>query len=121
MDSYRSAGLPVDVDHEPVGEVSSGCGQAVYRLVQEALANAARHGSGAADVYLGTLGGDVVVGVSNPTPGVVPSHPGAAGWSACGSVKAAGGTVEFGEESGYWVLRARVPMGTDTGSPNGSH
>ena len=36
-------------------------------------------------------------------------------------VKAAGGTVEFGEESGYWVLRARVPMGTDTGSPNGSH
>ena len=35
-------------------------------------------------------------------------------------VKAAGGTVEFGE-SGYWVLRARVPMGTDTGSPNGSH
>ena len=74
---------PVDVDHEPVGEVSSGCGQAVYRLVQEALANAARHGSGAvADVYLRTLGGDVVVGVSNPTPGSCRPIP---GWSACGS------------------------------------
>lgn len=122
VESYRSAGLPVDVDHEPVGEVSSGCGQAVYRLVQEALANAARHGSGAADVYVGTLGGDVVVGVSNPTAGVVSSSPRGSGLVGMRErVKAAGGTVEFGEESGYWVLRARVPMGTDGASPNGSH
>lgn len=114
VESYRAAGLVVEIEHQPVGEVSARCGQAVYRLIQEALANAARHGSGPADIYLGTLRGDVVVGVSNPTVGIVPEPQRGSGLVGMRErVKVAGGTLEFAEECGQWIVRARIPTGPD--------
>lgn len=94
----RRAGvdLRVDVDPTPPGEPPAAVQIAVYRILQEALTNALRHGvGGRVDVSLSWLAERVEVSVSNPSAG---SHSHAAQVSQVPRVSRVGEPV--GEAAG---------------------
>jgi signal transduction histidine kinase len=111
---HRDAGLDVDVQvngaRRPLGPAVD---QAAYRILQESLTNALRHGGGRAKVAL-TYGGDAVeIGVTNPsrTPG-----PAAAGHGIVGMRERAsllGGSVLHESMNGVFRVQARLPYGGD--------
>src|SRR5918997_2755991 len=65
---HRDAGLDVEVrvtgSRRPLGPAVD---QAAYRILQESLTNALRHGSGEATVALASGASALEIGVTNPT------------------------------------------------------
>jgi signal transduction histidine kinase len=108
-ESYRAAGLPVRLSVTVPDGAGTGAQLAVYRVLQEALANAARHGAGPATVDLRVSDGALTLRVDNPVrEAAVPGRgSGLAGMRE--RVGAAGGTIDAGVRDGSWVVRAVVP------------
>ncbi|MEU1844785.1 sensor histidine kinase [Micromonospora sediminicola] len=114
----RAAGMRVDYADEVTGdEPPTALGRTVYRITQEALTNARRHGSDAsAAVRLAGRPGDglrvVVVNPSSPTGGRA-GQPGGMGLVGIGErVALAGGRVSHGAEGGQYRLEAWLPWPT---------
>ena len=111
----RSSGTPLLMDTvpEPVG-------LAAYRIVQEALANAARHAPGGpVNVLVGAESDRLVVTVENgpPSTGTSPAAPGGTGHGLMGMRERTallGGTLDAGPDDagGYRVL-AVLPYRAD--------
>ena len=82
-----------------------------YRILQEALTNAARHGSGSAGVEV-TFGEQALeLTVTNPSPG---DEPPAEGHGLVGMrerTELLGGSFEAGAEAGLFRIRAHLPYG----------
>jgi signal transduction histidine kinase len=114
-DRHRTAGLAVTLrEHGSRRPLPPAVDQSAYRIVQEALTNAARHGDGRADVEI-TFGGSALeLTVSNPTrDGVV---PGQAAHGIVGMRERAallGGTLETRGANGQYFVRAVLPYGGD--------
>jgi signal transduction histidine kinase len=111
---HRSAGLEVEVQVAGAGRpLPPGTDQAAYRIVQEALTNAALHGAGTARVEL-THGADgIEILVTNPTRGDGAAREGG-GLGIVGMRERAallGGRLEAGTEDGTFAVRARLPVG----------
>jgi signal transduction histidine kinase len=110
---YRKSGLSVTVTVDGSRRpLAPAVDQAAYRILQEALTNAARHGQGPADVRV-DFGPDAVeVTVTNAAP------PGAAaqdgGHGIVGMRERAsllGGKLEAGASDGVFLVRGRLPYG----------
>lgn len=114
LERTRAQGVSLDVtDRREQREVNTAAGQAAYRIVQESLANAARHSPGTpVRLELGTDGGGLLVQVSSPLPAVAASSAG----SGRGlpqmreRAEALGGSLRAGPEGTDWVVRARLPV-----------
>ncbi|MEV0902230.1 histidine kinase [Actinoplanes sp. NPDC049802] len=112
VDRHRASGLRVSTtfDGAPRG-LPSGVAWAAYRILQEALTNAARHGSGTADVRMAYGNSEVEIEVSNPV-GSVPQRGGGMGIVGMRErVALLDGTLEAdtaGPE--LFRLRARLPI-----------
>jgi signal transduction histidine kinase len=113
----RASGM--DVALERAGE-GAGPGpmadRAAYRVVQEALTNAARHAPGAAvRVLLRRDAAGTAVEVRNSAPPAgAPDRPAAGGHGLVGlaeRVRLAGGTLEAGPREGGFAVAARFPAG----------
>jgi signal transduction histidine kinase len=110
---YRVSGLAltvsVDGSQRPL---APGVDQAAYRILQEALTNAARHGRGEADVCVAFGPNAVEITVTNAAqPGSV-AHGG--GHGIVGMRERAsllGGSLEAAESDGLFRIRARLPYG----------
>ena len=123
VQEYRRAGLRVRATWEgpPAGEESSPPGSVqltVYRLVQQALANALEHtGSAAVAVHLARSSGLIVVTVTNPVgarPRSGKREAGRGGHGLIGMrerIALHDGSLEAGmdEATGLWRVRASVP------------
>lgn len=115
VERTRVAGAQVDLTLDVDNKVGPAVGRAVYRIVQEGLTNALRHGApGAVGVSVRGGGrGDVVVKVSNPVAdAAVAGDADRAGIgleSLAERVRVLGGTFEAGPHQGRWVLRAVLP------------
>ena len=111
LESYRAAGLGVDGTLALDGAPASPSAElAAYRVVQEALANAARHGDGTATVRIGASAGHLSVRVANPAPAQPRQRTGGSGLVGMRErVSAAGGTFEAGARDGTWVVQAEIP------------
>lgn len=116
----RAAGvaLEVEVDPLPPGEPPAAIQLAVYRIMQEALTNALRHGvDPRVRVQLGWWPDRVVVCVRNArSTASVPSvtAPAAGGHGLIGMRERAqlvGGHLTEGPEYGEFVVRATLPIG----------
>ncbi|GGH41663.1 sensor histidine kinase [Microbacterium album] len=120
----RAAGveLRVDVDPVPPGEPPAAVQLAVYRILQEALTNALRHGDGGpVDVGLSWLPDRVGLEVRNGLDGeprtessllaggVEPGGHGLIGMRE--RAQLAGGRLDAGPEGGAFVVRAELPIG----------
>lgn len=108
--AVRDAGVEVDYAAAGVGAVPVEVSRQLYRVVQEGLTNAVRHG-GRAPVRVRVRGGagEVRVEVVNRLDGV----PGRAGRGLRGMaerVAGLGGSVEAGPGAGGWRVDARVPV-----------
>ncbi|WP_306214765.1 sensor histidine kinase [Actinoplanes sp. RD1] len=100
VDGQADPGMPAAVD------------LAGYRVVQESLTNALRHGTGGrADVTVRHEPGHVAITVVNPFPGTAPgSGTGIPGMRA--RVEALGGEFRAGPAAGSFEVHARLPTGS---------
>jgi signal transduction histidine kinase len=111
VEGYRAAGLPVELSLAAGDRFLSPTAEsAVYRVLQEALTNAARHGSGPATVDLRVTNSEISLQVDNP----VDQHaarrtPGSGLLGMKERISAAGGAIEAGVQNGHWIVRAVVP------------
>ncbi|WP_406062752.1 sensor histidine kinase [Micromonospora sp. NBC_00860] len=122
VDAARRAGLPVTLDAEPVDDdrVPAPVGLAAYRIVQEGLANAARHAAGAAvrvTVRAGQSG--LGVRVENSPADVRPTADGGSGHGLTGMRERAtslGGTFTAGPlPGGGYAVAAELPYDAEGG------
>lgn len=115
VDAYRAAGLDVPMTHAGSTErVSPAMGLTVYRVAQEALANAARHGDGTATLDLRITDREVDLNISNvaaDTDADTPTRPRGSGITGMQErVAASGGEIDVGPRNGQWVVHARLPL-----------
>jgi signal transduction histidine kinase len=112
LERHREAGLEVDVSIEgDRRRLSPAVDQAAYRILQESLTNALRHGDGAASVAIAY--GDDALGLSVTNPAGAANGAGA-GHGLIGMRERAAaldGSVEAGSVDGVFSVRARLPYG----------
>lgn len=123
----RASGLDVQLTDAVTGNPPDSVGRTCYRIVQEALTNAAKHAPGAVvEVTLdGAAGGTLDVGVRNgPALLLLTAPPPASGFGLLGLGEritlADGGLDHRPTPEGGYVLTARLPWPDDPGH-NHSH
>ena len=112
IEQQVAAGLHVMLDTagtpRPVGGAAD---QAAYRILQEALTNAARHGSGSARIEVAYGDTAVELSVTNPVPAGRAPRPGG-GHGLVGMHERAtllGGSLEAGRANRAFRVHARIP------------
>ena len=112
IDRTRATGMDVALRvHGERASLARAVDRGAYRIVQEALTNAARHGAGNAEVRI-VLGGQTIdISVTNPVrPDHVPRASG--GHGVVGMRERAtllGGRLEAGARNGRFEVHARLP------------
>ena len=115
VERHRAAGLAVTarVDGQ-TRKLPPEVDRAAYRIVQEALTNAARHGRGSADVALHFEARAVEISVANPLPPDAAPRNGGGGHGIVGMRERAqllGGSLQARPEGGAFRVRAHLPYG----------
>jgi signal transduction histidine kinase len=115
VERHSAAGLQVTTtirgDRRPLPPAVD---RGAYRILQEALTNAARHGDGSAHVEVAFDPAAVDVIVANrvrhdPAPGVTSGGHGLVGMRERAALL--GGTLDAGARNGRFELHARLPLG----------
>ncbi|WP_166435909.1 sensor histidine kinase [Cellulomonas shaoxiangyii] len=117
----RVTALDVDVDAAALPAVSAAVGQTAYRIVQEAVTNAHKHGAGRPSLAVRTDGHALHLEVRNAVPAGSPPVTGAGGPPVLPSSSSGlttmreraatlGGTATAGPEHGTWVVRVALPL-----------
>jgi signal transduction histidine kinase len=120
VERHRAAGLPVDIEvsgrERPL---APGLDQAAYRILQESLTNAARHGGGRAEVAITYAGRWLELTVSNPIAADGNGTVNKGGHGILGMRERAallGGTLNVGRHDGRFRVDARLPYIASQGS-----
>jgi signal transduction histidine kinase len=111
---HTTAGLRVTVDLSgPPPQLSATADQATYRILQEALTNAARHGTGSARVAL--TFGDQAVELTVTNPVVADNAPRTGGGHGLIGMRERAALLDGGLDTertnGTFRVRARIPYG----------
>lgn len=119
----RQAGVEprITVDPMPPGEPPGAIQLAVYRILQEALTNAIRHGDGSVDVRLSWLPDRVEIEVANRIGAT--AQPSSSGHGLIGMRERAqlvGGSLHAGQEGEAFLVRASLPISTSPSSGTGT-
>jgi signal transduction histidine kinase len=110
---YRASGLAIDVSVDGrIRPLPRGLDQAAYRIIQESLTNAARHGAG--DAHVGVRFGDAVLEleISNSVSVSVWANGAGTGLGILGMRERAsllGGSLRAGRDHRGFSVRARLP------------
>jgi signal transduction histidine kinase len=110
---HQAAGLEVTLDTAGAPRPLGAADQAAYRILQEALTNAARHGAGSARIELAFGDAAVELSVTNPVP-VRGAPRSGGGHGLIGMRERAtllGGDLDAERANGAFRLRARIPYG----------
>lgn len=112
LDSYRGAGMQLrdEIDGD-LTQLAPAPSLTLYRVVQEALSNAAGHTDGApVDVRVTVGRQEVSVTVSNPVAAARPGRDGGLGIVGMRErVALLGGQVSAGAQNGTWTVAATFP------------
>jgi len=110
---HAEAGLDIAVETSGTARTLAGpADRAVYRILQEALNNAARHGTGAARLALAYRDAAVELTVTNPTGPGGPTRVNGGGHGLIGMRERAtllGGTLDADRVNGTFRVHARIP------------
>jgi signal transduction histidine kinase len=114
---HRSAGLDVGIHARGSPRpLPAGLDQAAYRILQEALTNAARHGDGGVQVEITFGPGALELAVSNATrPDRGKGGPGHGIVGMRERAALLGGSLDAVESRGLFHVRARLPFGGESG------
>jgi signal transduction histidine kinase len=111
---HQAAGLEITFDASGAPRLLGGAAdQAAYRILQEALTNAARHGAGSARIELAFGDKALELSVTNPVPAHGPPRTGG-GHGVIGMRERAtllGGNLDAERSNGAFRIRARIPYG----------
>jgi signal transduction histidine kinase len=110
----RQAGVEprITVDPMPPGEPPGAIQLAVYRILQEALTNAIRHGDGEVDVRLAWLPDRVDIEAANRVGASAPATSQGHGLIGMRErAQLAGGSLHAGLEGELFLVRASLPIG----------
>ncbi len=113
LERHHAAGMTLDmqVDGSP-RPLAPGPDQAAYRILQESLTNAARHGNGAVEVRIAYGQCQLELTISNPTRGNGAGDAGTPGYGMLGMRERAallGGSLHAGPRDGLFRVKARLP------------
>ncbi len=113
VERHRAAGLDVTLQRRGnVGSLPRAVDRTAFRILQEALTNAAKHGDGHVDAELvrddGRLEITVRNGLRSPVPPAGPDHHGIVGMRERAGLL--GGTLEAGADDGTYTLQATIPL-----------
>jgi signal transduction histidine kinase len=110
VERHRATGLDValrvDGEQRPLPRAVD---QAAYRIVQEALTNAGRHGEARADLRLEYGGQTLTLTIANPTGGRLPGEPGHGIAGMRERAELVGGRLETAGLGGVFRVRAELP------------
>jgi signal transduction histidine kinase len=112
--SFRAVGMDIDADIAGDLPLTPAVNAAAYRVVQEALTNAHRHGSGTASVQVRPDESDLHIEIENPVDG-----SGLADGSGFGlvgmreRVTAAGGTLDIQAQPGRFAVHVTLPLAAE--------
>jgi signal transduction histidine kinase len=113
VDRHGTAGLSVTVrKHGSERPLPPGVDQSAYRILQEALTNAARHGDGQADVDITFGPSSLELAVTNSIPSNRAqggAHHGIVGMRERAAL--IGGSLDAGASDGVFRVHARLPYG----------
>ena len=117
--SAASAGLRVDWRSTGAPRLlPPGVDLVAYRVVQEALTNARKHGDGTAVLVLAWSDAGLDVEVANPAADGVPDQPGGHGLVGMRErVASVQGHLDAGRDRDHFVLRASLPAGRPAPAP----
>ncbi|MGW0480348.1 sensor histidine kinase [Nonomuraea sp. NPDC003214] len=109
------AGVPVRLEAGDLAAVPGSVSREAYRIVQEALTNAIKHGRPPVDVTVGVREHALHLEVVNRTGGGEPDRgrPGGGGRGVAGMrerVRLLGGEMDAGPREGGWHVRVRLPL-----------
>ena len=113
IERHHAAGMTLDmqVDGSP-RPLAPGPDQAAYRILQESLTNAARHGTGPVAVRIAYGPRQLELSISNSTNGHGAGETGTAGYGILGMRERAallGGSLDAGARGGRFQVTARLP------------
>lgn len=118
VEEVQRAGLRVEYDDrlgDDAGRLDASVGLGLYRIVQESLANAARHAPGTtARLSVSLSGGRLRASVRNPADGTARMDGAGTGSGLAGMAARAeqlGGTFSAGCDDGEWVVDLTLPAG----------
>lgn len=113
----RFRGLGLELVEETAGSpraLDAGLDVSAYRIIQEALTNAARHGNGNAQLDIAFAPGALEIAIANPTLRDPAARVAGGGRGIVGMRERAallGGSLEAGASDGVFRVRARLPYG----------
>jgi signal transduction histidine kinase len=123
VERHRAAGLPVEIQVDGARRpLAPGLDQAAYRILQESLTNAARHGSGAADVEIAYGEDELRLSVTNPVGRAAAGNGVDDGHGVLGMRERAallGGTLVVRPIDQRFRVFARLPYAPGEGAPPG--
>ncbi len=114
VDEFRASGLEVDLDvDDDLARLPAGIDVSAYRIAEEALTNALRHGDGTAVLRVRGTGSSIAVEASNPSGRSAAMKGSGLGLRGMAErVHLLGGTLEHGERAGRFELAALLPLET---------
>ncbi len=121
VERHRAAGLDFSLRDRtsPELRLPLAIDRAAYRIAQEAMTNAARHGTGSAEVTLEDRDGVLALTATNPVAGG-PAPRTAGGHGLTGMRERAallGGTLDAGRVGGCFEVHAALPLSQRTPTP----
>lgn len=123
IESVRAAGLAAGYEvHGDVERLPASMGLGLYRIVQESLANVAKHAPGSpAHVSLAVGAADVRLTVrsTRTDPDAEPDCSGSGITGMSARVRQLGGTLTVGPAGDAWVVEATLPLSAETTAADG--
>jgi signal transduction histidine kinase len=115
IEGYRQAGLEIEFSNDlRHASLSPAAELAVYRVLQEALTNSARHGTGPTTIDVRSDREGVKLRIENALrQPPVRRNPGSGLVGMRERIAAAGGTLTAGVADGRWVVSALLPAGAE--------
>jgi len=114
VERHRQAGMEVTMDlHSHTRPLPPAVDRCAYRILQEALTNAARHGTGSARAEVAVDDGAVELTVVNPVGRGDRASVGGGGYGLVGMRERAailGGTLDTRRDCSEFTVRARLPL-----------
>lgn len=110
VDEYRAAGLKVDLQVSgSLGEVPAATGLALYRIVQESLANVVKHAPGADVCVVLEVGRDMRLCISNALTRTARATGGHGLEGMRERAESLGGWLHAGPNHDEWVVECTIP------------